>query len=57
MNVESPAAGLGGVLKSLNCDRGYGVALLCVCAALAAPELVGEPEGGTNKFTPGGRRG
>jgi len=43
MNVESPAAGLGGVLKSLNCDRGYGVALLCVCAALAAPELVGEP--------------
>ena len=43
MNVESPATGLGGVLKSLNCDRGYGVALLCVCAVLAAPELIGEP--------------
>jgi rhomboid family GlyGly-CTERM serine protease len=43
MNVESPATGLGGILKSLNCDRGYGVALLCVCALLLAPELIGEP--------------
>ena len=43
MNVDSPAAGLGGFLKSLNCDRGYGVALLCVCALLAVPELIGEP--------------
>jgi rhomboid family GlyGly-CTERM serine protease len=43
MNVESPATGLGGFLKSLNCDRGYGVALLCVCALLAVPELIGEP--------------
>jgi rhomboid family GlyGly-CTERM serine protease len=43
MNVESPATGLGGLLKSLNCDRGYGVALLCVCALLAVPELIGEP--------------
>lgn len=43
MNGELPAPGLSGVLKSLNCDRGYGVALLCVCAALALPELFGEP--------------
>jgi len=43
MNVDSPATGFGGFLKSLNCDRGYGVALLCVCALLAVPELMGEP--------------
>jgi rhomboid family GlyGly-CTERM serine protease len=43
MNVQSPATGLGGVLKSLNCDRGYGVALLCICLLLAVPELIGEP--------------
>jgi rhomboid family GlyGly-CTERM serine protease len=43
MNVQSPATGLGGILKSLNCDRGYGVALLCICMLLAVPELVGEP--------------
>ena len=43
MNVDSPATGLGGFLKSLNCDRGYGVALLCVCALLAVLELIGEP--------------
>ena len=43
MNVDSPATGLGGFLKSLNCDRGYGVALLCVCALLAVPGLIGEP--------------
>ena len=43
MNAESPVTGLGGFLKSLNCDRGYGVALLCVCALLAVPELIGDP--------------
>jgi rhomboid family GlyGly-CTERM serine protease len=43
MNVESPATGLVGILKSLNCDRGYGVALLCACALLMAPEVIGEP--------------
>ena len=43
MNVESPATGLVGVLKSLNCDRGYGIALLCACALLVAPEIIGEP--------------
>jgi rhomboid family GlyGly-CTERM serine protease len=31
------------VLKSLNGDRGYGIALLAVCALLAIPELFGEP--------------
>jgi len=43
MNAQSPVTGLSGFLKSLNCDRGYGVALLCVCALLAVPELAGEP--------------
>ncbi len=43
MNVENPVTGSGGFLKSLNCDRGYGVALLCVCALLAVPEIFGEP--------------
>jgi rhomboid family GlyGly-CTERM serine protease len=42
MNADTPARGLPGVLKSLNCDRGYGIALLAVCALLAVPELVGE---------------
>ncbi|HEV7606150.1 MAG TPA: rhombosortase [Steroidobacteraceae bacterium] len=42
MNAEPPAQGLAGVLKSLNCDRGYGIALICVCALLAAPEIVGD---------------
>jgi len=42
MNAEVPATGLAGVLKSLNCDRGYGIALLCLCALLAAPEIAGE---------------
>jgi rhomboid family GlyGly-CTERM serine protease len=41
MNVELSGKGLGAVLKSLNCDRGYGVALLAVCALLALPELGG----------------
>jgi len=43
MNAEVPATGLAGVLKSLNCDRAYGLALLAVCAVLAAPEFGGEP--------------
>ena len=30
-------------MKSLNCDRAYGIALLCACALLAVPELLGEP--------------
>lgn len=43
MNAETPANGLAGVLKSLNCDRAYGIALLGVCALLALPEIIGEP--------------
>jgi rhomboid family GlyGly-CTERM serine protease len=43
MNAENPVTGLGGILKSLNCDRAYGIALLGVCALLALPEIVGEP--------------
>jgi rhomboid family GlyGly-CTERM serine protease len=43
MNADSPARGLAGVLKSLNGDRAYGIALLCVCALLVIPELIGEP--------------
>jgi rhomboid family GlyGly-CTERM serine protease len=42
MNVETRAGGLAGLLKSLNGDRGYGIALLCACALLAAPEFFGE---------------
>ncbi|MEO8017254.1 MAG: rhombosortase [Pseudomonadota bacterium] len=42
MNVDMPAGGLAGVLKSLNCDRGYGIALLCACVLLAAPEVAGD---------------
>jgi|SRR5688572_17438180 len=40
MNAELPASGLAGVLKSLNCDRGYGMALLAALALLLAPEFV-----------------
>jgi rhomboid family GlyGly-CTERM serine protease len=43
MNVESRPKGLTGALRSLNGDRGYGIALLGVCAVLAALELGGEP--------------
>jgi rhomboid family GlyGly-CTERM serine protease len=43
MNAESPVGGLRGFLRSLNCDRYYGFALLGVCALLALPEIVGEP--------------
>ncbi len=42
MNVERLATGLSAVLRSLNGDRGYGIALLGVCAAFAAFELGGE---------------
>lgn len=43
MNAEAPPRGLAGVLKSLNCDRAYGWALLGACALLTAAELGGEP--------------
>lgn len=43
MNAEAPTPGLVATLKSLNCDRGYGWALLAACALLALPELWGDP--------------
>jgi rhomboid family GlyGly-CTERM serine protease len=43
MNAEAPAPGLGGLLKSLNGDRAYGLALLGVCAVLALLEAGGDP--------------
>src|SRR4051812_45461896 len=43
MNAEAPASGLVGTLKSLNCDRAYGLALLGVCALLAVIEAGGDP--------------
>jgi rhomboid family GlyGly-CTERM serine protease len=42
MNAEHPAGGLAGVLKSLNGDRGHGLALLCACALFLLPELGGD---------------
>jgi rhomboid family GlyGly-CTERM serine protease len=42
MNVEAPMRGLVGFLKSLNCDRAYGWALLATCAFLALLELGGD---------------
>jgi len=42
MNAEPSGKGLAAVLKSLNGDRGYGLALLCVCAVLALPEMGGD---------------
>jgi rhomboid family GlyGly-CTERM serine protease len=39
MNAELPARGLAGLLKSLNCDRAHGIALICVLVLLLAPEL------------------
>ena len=42
MNAELPAKGLAGVLKSLNGDRGYGLALLLILGLLLLPELDGE---------------
>lgn len=41
MNAELPVGGLAGVLKSLNCDRAYGLALLAVLALFLLPELDG----------------
>jgi rhomboid family GlyGly-CTERM serine protease len=43
MNAKTPARGLVGVLRSLNGDRAYGIALLFACALLAVPELIGDP--------------
>ena len=43
MNAEAPPRGLGAFLKSLNGDRGYGWALLGVCALLGLIEWGGEP--------------
>src|SRR3954469_10156520 len=42
MNADTPVPGLGGVLKSLNCDRAYGWALLGACLVLALPEFGGD---------------
>lgn len=42
MNAGQPVVGLGAVLRSLNGDRGYGIALLGLCAGLAALEAGGE---------------
>jgi rhomboid family GlyGly-CTERM serine protease len=42
MNAELPAGGLAGFLKSLNGDRGYGLALLGVLALILLPEWGGE---------------
>jgi rhomboid family GlyGly-CTERM serine protease len=43
MNADTPMRGLGQVLKSLNCDRRHGWALVAACLVLALPELGGEP--------------
>jgi rhomboid family GlyGly-CTERM serine protease len=43
MNAKAPARGLAGALKSLNCDRAYGLSLLAVCGLLALLELGGDP--------------
>jgi rhomboid family GlyGly-CTERM serine protease len=42
MNAEAPSRGLAGFLKSLNCDRAYGWALLAVLACLALLESGGD---------------
>jgi rhomboid family GlyGly-CTERM serine protease len=42
MNADSPAGGFVGVLKSLNCDRAYGLALLLVCGLFGLLELGGD---------------
>lgn len=42
MNAEAPTRGLAEFLKSLNCDRVYGLALLAACAVLLLPEWGGE---------------
>lgn len=42
MNAKAPTQGLVGILKSLNCDHGYGWGLLAACALLAIPEFGGD---------------
>ena len=42
MNAKAPTHGLVATLQSLNCDRGYGWALLAACVVLALPELGGD---------------
>lgn len=42
MNVEGPLNRFNPLLKSLNSDGRYGIALLLVCAVLLLPELGGE---------------
>jgi rhomboid family GlyGly-CTERM serine protease len=42
MNAEHPATGLAGVLKSLNGDRGYGIALIAVLLVLLLMEAAGD---------------
>ena len=41
MNAEAPVGGFAGLLKSLNGDRAYGIALLAAVALLVLPELGG----------------
>jgi rhomboid family GlyGly-CTERM serine protease len=47
MNAEVPPPGLApgreGLLRSLNCDRAYGIALLGACALIALLEAGGDP--------------
>jgi rhomboid family GlyGly-CTERM serine protease len=42
MNAELPVGGLPGFLKSLNCDRAYGLSLLAALALFLLPELDGQ---------------
>lgn len=47
MNADGPRPGLAprgeSLLQSLNCDRGYGVALLAACGLIAVLEAGGDP--------------
>ena len=42
MNAEAPVRGLGHLLKSLNCDRAYGLGLLVAFGLLWVPEIGGD---------------
>jgi rhomboid family GlyGly-CTERM serine protease len=42
MNAAKPVTGLAEMLKSLNCDGRYGLALAAFCLAILLPELWGE---------------
>src|SRR5205809_2863679 len=42
MGVDRPVKPVRGVLQSLNCDGGPGLALLAACAVLLLPALAGE---------------